>query len=976
MMMHTIGLVLAAAFKWGGVFLPCADQATLNEYALDRGEIVYEENADGTASAWVGGEAGRLPVTDPSALRGYAIEEAALDSFAVVKTANVTYDGVSNVWYLAGAGAATGTVTFIVKSGRDIHSLVGTVHREDTPAPSPGGWGDATLDYDGPTCVVTLAKDAACARIGWEFRSAWVSASDGRINYETDLQRHVFRLRDRLGTYDLYDLRHWVRSEAAGRTADCWANYPATNTVRLADRRLHWDGRGRFSSGMNYGGDWTLSAGGIDAVSVHFEGTPTTSNALVITGFVVTNGQSVITYDHDIDDFDPDRLLAQECRDLKAQDWQTVTSGITKDGNRFVIDNPPDLKMRFFRLFYEGQVSQVLVITLNGQINITGDVGINGTNLVAWMRGCVTGIDVNGERAPITNGVAYVRVSGGGGGTDGETVTNIVRSLAYERDGANAIVSNRWTQTAERGVLPDYTATGATVGAVGYDALLTYTTNGTLTLPADTRVRVLAVGGGGGGAGGGSYFGRTQTGGAGGGAGGMFETNVTLVAGTYSFSPGTGGAGGTVLNGGSSGGATTITFGGYTIFEVPGGGGGGNHAQSGSAGGCGGGAGGMNVNDATRAASIGNPGRFGGAPGADGNGLVRLDWVESTVSGRQVVEIDSVTFDQTVATEITLRGMFTGTASGWQSPCGFSTEGGSLISRNPNDKFGNDKLGFNLDASKMASTPVTIVWTVGRIDGVNRQTLRVVYQDETEDTASATGTLMPGDIGRPLTLFGVGALTGGLYNFADFRLYSAVIRQDGVIKAELVPALRAGGVAGLYDEANGRFLAPTSSVPLASSPYAANLPGSGGGGMGTAGSGATTAAAGRGGDGIASDITGEIVYYAGGGGGGSALSGISAGAGGLGGGGSGVTFRTAPAQKAGLDGFGGGGGGGGEGATSLADGGAGGRGVVIVRIEHTGVVTNTVPYALVTDIPTAAEWQALKARLAEIEARLNAAEGE
>lgn len=975
-MMHTIGLVLAAAFKWGGVFLPCTDQATLNEYSLERGEIVYEENADGTASAWVGGDAGRLPVTDPSALRGYAIDEATIADFAVVKTSNVTYDGVSNVWYLAGAGAATGTVSFIVKSGRDIHSLVGTVHREDTPAPSPGGWGDATLDYDGPTCVVTLAKDAACARIGWEFRSASVSASDGRINYETDLSRHVFALRDRLGLYDLCDLRQWVRDEARGRTADCWANYPATNTVRLADRRLHWDGRGRFSSGMNYGGDWTLSAGGIDAVSVHFEGTPTTSNALVITGFVVTNGQSVITYAHDIDEFDLAELTVEECRDLRTREWQAVTVGVAKDGSRVVVDNPPDLRMRFFRLHYLGQVSQVLTITLAGQINITGDVGINGTNIVAWMRGCVTGIDVNGERAPITNGVAYVHVSGGGGGTDGEAVTNIVRSLAYEQDGVNEIVSNRWTQTAERGVLPDYTAAGATVGAVGYDALLTYTTNGTLTLPVDTRVRVLAVGGGGGGAGGGSYFGRTQTGGAGGGAGGMFETNVILAAGTYAFSPGAGGAGGTVLNGGSSGGATTITFGGYTIFEVPGGGGGGNHAQPGAAGGCGGGAGGMNVNDATRAASIGDPGRFGGAPGVDSNGLVRLDWVASTVAGRQVVEIDSVTFDQTVATEITLRGMFTGAASGWQSPCGFSTEGGSLITRNPSNRFGNDKLGFNLDASKLATTPVTIVWTVGRIDGVNKQTLRVVYPDETEDTASATGTLMPGDIGRPLTLFGVGALAGGLYNFADFRLYSAVIRQDGVLKAELVPALAAGGVAGLCDETSGRFFAPTSSVPLACSPYAANLPGSGGGGMGTAGSGATTAGAGRGGDGIASDITGETVYYAGGGGGGSALSGISAGAGGLGGGGSGVTYGTAPAQKAGLDGFGGGGGGGGVGATSLADGGAGGRGIVIVRIEHTGVVTNTVPYALVTDIPTAAEWQELKARLAEIEARLNAAGGE
>ena len=974
-MMHTIGLVLAAAFRWGGVYVPCTDQATLNEYALDRGEIVYEENTDGTASAWVGGETGRLPVTDPSALRGYAIETATLGDFAVAKTANVTYDGTANAWYLAGAGAATGTVTFVLRSGREILALATTDRTVWADPPTESGGGGHSLAYDGATATATIWKGPTCPKAGFEFVAATVLAQDGRL-HETDLSKHVFWLRDSLGWYDLCDLRQWVRDDADGKTADHWSDYPASNTVHLADRRIHWDSRSRITSGVNYAGDWTLSAGGIDAVTVDFEGTPVSSNVLRITGFAVTNGQSVIAYAHDIDDFDLAELTVEECRDLRTREWQAVTVGVAKDGNRVVIDNPPDLRMRLYRLHYLGQVSQVLTITLVGQINITGDVGINGTNIVAWMRGCVTGIDVNGERAPVTNGVAYLRVSGGGGGTDGETVTNIVRSLAYERDGANEIVSNRWTQTAERGVLPDYTATGATVGAVGYDALLTYTTNGTLTLPAPARVRVLAVGGGGGGAHGGNYFGRIQTGGAGGGGGGAVETNVTLAAGTYTFAPGAGGAGGRSISGGSSGGTTTITYGGTTILEVSGGGGGGNYAEPGKAGGCGGGAGGVNTNDATCAASIGYPGCFGGAPGADSNGFVRLEWVESTVAGRQVVEIDSVTFDQTIATEITLRGVFTGTASGWQSPCGFSTEGGSLVTRNPSDKFGNDKLGFTIDGSKLATAPVTIVWAVGRIDGVNRQTLRVVYPDETEDTASATGTLMPGDIGQPLTLFGVGALTGGMYNFTDFRLYGVTIRQDGVLRAELVPALAAGGAAGLYDEVSGRFLTPTGSVPLACSPYVDNLPGSGGGGMGTMGEGATATAAGRGGDGIASDITGETVYYAGGGGGGSALSGISGAAGGLGGGGTGVTCGTEPAQKAGLDGFGGGGGGGGWGAFENSNGGAGGRGVVIVRIEHTGVVTNTVPYALMTDIPTAAEWQALKARLAEIEARLNAAGGE
>ena len=598
-----------------------------------------------------------------------------------------------------------------------------------------------------------------------------------------------------------------------------------------------------------------------------------------------------------------------------------------------------------------------------------------------------------------TNLHDHIVAVAGGGGTDGETVTNIVRGLAYERDGANEIVSNRWTQTAEHGVLPDYTATGATVGSVGYDALLTYTTNGTLTLPADTRVRVLAVGGGGGGAHGGNYFGRIQTGGAGGGGGGAAETNVTLAAGTYTFAPGAGGAGGKPISGGGSGGATTIAYGGMTIFEVPGGGGGGNYAEPGRAGGCGGGAGGVNANDATCAASIGDPGCFGGAPGADSNGFVRLEWAESTVAGRQFITIpaDLYAYKNLLANEITMVGEFTSQSTAYQTPCGFSTHGYDCLGIRRSDdteanrnKFGNDAFLYSSVAGgtqrgELAvpfGTKITITWRFGKVEvggetRYDRQWLEVATADGDPMITVAGQTINAADINRPMVLFAApNPNDGDVNSFSNFRLYGATIKQDGILKAELVPALKAGGVTGLYDEVSGRFFAPTGSVPLACSPYAVNLPGSGGGGMGTMGEGATATAAGRGGDGIASDITGETVYYAGGGGGGSALSGVSGGAGGLGGGGSGVTQGTEPAQKAGLDGFGAGGGGGGSGAFENSNGGAGGRGVVIVRIEHTGVVTNTVPYALMTDVPTAEEWQALKARLAEIEARLNAAGGE
>ena len=108
----------------------------------------------------------------------------------------------------------------------------------------------------------------------------------------------------------------------------------------------------------------------------------------------------------------------------------------------------------------------------------------------------------------------------------------------------------------------------------------------------------------------------------------------------------------------------------------------------------------------------------------------------------------------------------------------------------------------------------------------------------------------------------------------------------------------------------------------------------GGGGAGEPGheaSGAGIFTGGAGGNGLVSNITGDEIWYAGGGGGGcdeDAL-GASGGAGGAGGGGRGGNFNTR--GTAGVVGFGGGGGGGGGGSQNVTAGGRGGSGLAIIR---------------------------------------------
>jgi hypothetical protein len=117
----------------------------------------------------------------------------------------------------------------------------------------------------------------------------------------------------------------------------------------------------------------------------------------------------------------------------------------------------------------------------------------------------------------------------------------------------------------------------------------------------------------------------------------------------------------------------------------------------------------------------------------------------------------------------------------------------------------------------------------------------------------------------------------------------------------------------------------------------------GGGGAGAVGANGSSSAAGDGGDGLSNSITGSATYYAGGGGGAADSGNPSCGSGGLGGGGAGTT--TGSPGVSGTANTGGGGGGTHVGTTS----GAGGSGVVILRMLATNYSGNTTGSPTVAD---------------------------
>ena len=209
-------------------------------------------------------------------------------------------------------------------------------------------------------------------------------------------------------------------------------------------------------------------------------------------------------------------------------------------------------------------------------------------------------------------------------------------------------------------------------------------------------------------------------------------------------------------------------------------------------------------------------------------------------------------------------------------------------------------------------------------------TIQVGLGGAGDNQPSWPNSFSSGASGQPSSAFGVTALGGGgggTYNFGGSQVGDALNGGSGGGASH-------GGIIGAGTAGQG-------SAGGTGTGGSGDSSGGGGGGAGQAGFAGTTALAGRGGDGVASDITGTQAYYGGGGaGGGDARSnGVAANVGGLGGGGA----STTSAAVAGSGTAGTGGGGAGGRVLNFGDqsvGGNGGSGVVILRY-----LVNTPPSA-------------------------------
>ena len=159
-----------------------------------------------------------------------------------------------------------------------------------------------------------------------------------------------------------------------------------------------------------------------------------------------------------------------------------------------------------------------------------------------------------------------------------------------------------------------------------------HTSNGNFTISQNQPVKAYVIGGGGGGGGegGSDTLASNEEYGGGGGGGMAYKLFTNLAAGTYSFTVGSGGTGGSRDANPTAGGTSSLTAGGITL-QATGGGAGGTDNVSG---------GGYTVQSGTS-----GRGSFGGAGGVGSGGDV------NGTGGKGGAGADDYTVDRTVSTE-------------------------------------------------------------------------------------------------------------------------------------------------------------------------------------------------------------------------------------------------------------------------------------------------------------------------------------
>jgi len=393
---RVIVFCLFAASAACALTVPQTSEATINASPLQRGEFAYIVDGD-AATAYIGTDAGPLRVSDPSTLRGSRLVEVPVGKFTVVPDSNWT--ATSNGWTLASQNVTARLVVTSVDGG-DIADVGYKVDAISIGLFAAGL--DVQFTYNGATVILDckLTDVTASATI---YNITPTRRAFGDHDIVNDLAANRFTLTDKLGTFDLYDLRRWTRDLYNGNRGEDWAAYNAKKRVNLAGQVLRFDAGGHFLARMNASTNLSVEVEGFRAMEFTHGRDPTASGTLAVGDITVAADRSsvTLTYTAAIDDFDTSLLRVKESHDLNDGEWDFLdparyivtasTVTITGDGS----------KAAFYRLWYNGVDSAAFEVVFRASVRLESALYLRGTDNVLYRitvnAGTITATEVGGN---------------------------------------------------------------------------------------------------------------------------------------------------------------------------------------------------------------------------------------------------------------------------------------------------------------------------------------------------------------------------------------------------------------------------------------------------------------------------------------------------------------------------------------------------------------------------------------------------
>jgi len=373
---------LASFAASAALYVPEGSDLAIRNSPLSRGEAAYVAESDGRARLLIGGADGKpMEVKDATTLHGYRFAWLPREEFTVVAPDSWTYDSALDRWTAPGV-VATNTIYVQCKSGVEIESIAYDWLAEKPGEIMPITVGTVTHVIRGNVAEITAARYEAQGNmyVG-NVRVCIVFAGVlDEVNDLTDL--HV-EIKDSLGNIELGNLRSWAKNLYNGDRGHDWANYPATNHVRLAGKRIDFGSNARYYMRTDSRTNLVVSAGGYDAITVAFHGINTDVESFRITSATSPNSSGVVTltYTIDVDDFDPSLIGVMRRDDLTDDVWHVMEPGTyTVSGDTVTIPGQTG-PSGFYRLMYDGSIaSNVLEVRLRGNVIVEDALILKGTD--------------------------------------------------------------------------------------------------------------------------------------------------------------------------------------------------------------------------------------------------------------------------------------------------------------------------------------------------------------------------------------------------------------------------------------------------------------------------------------------------------------------------------------------------------------------------------------------------------------------